>query len=168
MADTNTPPSLNIEKIYIKDLSLEVPNAPQIFHVQEQQEQPQISVQLHTEGKQIEGETEHYEAKLVITVKATLPEDRSLFLVEVAQAGIFTIQNVPETEIDPILSITCQEILFPYAREAISSALIHAGFIQPLLLNPVNFGALYMARQQQLAQQAQQAAVGGVTPQTVQ
>jgi preprotein translocase subunit SecB len=150
MADNDTQqPVFNIEKIYIKDLSLEVPNSPQIFLAREQ---PQVNIQLSTDGGLIEGSEGSYEVKLVITVNAVLPENRTLFLVEVTQAGIFAIRNVPEGELEPVLMIGCPNILFPYAREAISDAITRAGF-QPVLLNPVNFEALYEARQQQQAQQ---------------
>ncbi|GHT81876.1 protein-export protein SecB [Betaproteobacteria bacterium] len=150
MADNdNQQPVFNIEKIYVKDLSLEVPNSPQIFLAREQ---PQVNIQLTTDGAPIADSDGSYEVKLVLTVNAVLPENRTLFLVEVTQAGIFTIRNVPAGELEPVLMIGCPNILFPYARETISDAITRAGF-QPVLLNPVNFEALYEARQQQQVQQ---------------
>jgi preprotein translocase subunit SecB len=158
MADNNAQqPVFNIEKIYIKDFSLEVPNSPQIFLAREQ---PQINIQLSTDGGPIENSDGHYEVRLVITVNAALPENRTLYLVEVTQAGIFAIQNVPANELELVLMIGCPNILFPYAREAVSDAITRAGF-QPVLLNPVNFEALYEARQQQ-------AATGNAAPQSIQ
>ncbi|MDR2925298.1 MAG: protein-export chaperone SecB [Azoarcus sp.] len=146
MTDSNqaadNSPVFAIEKIYVKDLSLEVPNAPQIFLVRET---PQINVQLRTEGKPIDKGI--FEVKLTITVNATLSENRTLFLVETAQAGIFRIQNAPEEELELILGIGCPNILFPYARETISDAITRAGF-QPVLLTPVNFEALYQQSRQ--------------------
>jgi len=135
-------PVFQIEKIYIKDLSLEVPNAPQVFLVRET---PQVNVQLHTESGPLEQDV--FENKLTVTVKATLSGDRTLFLVETTQCGIFRIQNVPANELELVLSIGCPNILFPYAREVISDAVTRAGF-QPVLLAPVNFEALYQQRQQ--------------------
>jgi len=139
---TDNPPVFAIEKIYVKDLSLEVPNAPQIFLAREA---PQVNVQLRTEGGPIEAGV--YEVKLTITVEATLSENRTFFLVEITQAGIFRIQNAPEEELELILGIGCPNIIFPYARETISDAVSRAGF-QPVLLAPVNFEALfYQSRQ---------------------
>ncbi|MCL1824738.1 MAG: protein-export chaperone SecB [Betaproteobacteria bacterium] len=139
---TDNPPVFAIEKIYVKDLSLEVPNAPQIFLVREA---PQVNVQLRTEGSPVEAGV--YEVKLTITVAATLSGERTLFLVEITQAGIFRIQNAPEEELELILGIGCPNIIFPYARETISDAVTRAGF-QPMLLAPVNFEALFQQSRQ--------------------
>lgn len=136
-------PVFSIEKLYVKDLSLEVPNAPRIFL---ERENPQISVQLRTEASGVDEGV--YEVTLTVTVSAKLAEERTVFLVEVAQAGIFQIRNVPEGDLEPVTMIGCPNILFPYAREAISDAVTRAGF-QPVVLAPVNFEALYQAQQQQ-------------------
>ncbi|WP_227817177.1 protein-export chaperone SecB [Nitrogeniibacter aestuarii] len=138
----NTQPVFTIEKLYIRDLSVEVPNAPKVFL---ERENPQINVQLRNDGKQIDDGV--YEVVLTVTVTAKIGEDKTVFLVEAAQAGIFQIRNVPETDIEPIMMIGCANILFPYAREAVSDAVTRAGF-QPVLLAPVNFEAMYQARQQ--------------------
>jgi len=144
MADNTSDnlPVFAIEKIYVKDLSLEVPNSPQIFL---SREAPQVGVQLRTDADRIDNGV--YEVKLTITVKAHLSEDRTLFLVEVTQAGIFRIQNAPEEELELILGIGCPNIIFPYARETISDAVTRAGF-QPVLLTPVNFESLFQQSQQ--------------------
>jgi preprotein translocase subunit SecB len=135
-------PSFQIEKVYVKDLSLEIPNAPQVFV---QQAQPQLEVQIHTNAAQFaEG---LYECTVTATVTAKAG-DRTLFLAEVAQAGIFSVRNVAAQEIDPLLGIGCPTILFPYLRESISDLVTRGGF-PPVLLNPVSFEALYMQRQQQ-------------------
>lgn len=139
----NTQPVFSIEKVYVKDLSLEVPNAPQIFL---ERENPQINVQLRTDGNAVDDGL--FEVVLTVTVAAKLGEDRSVFLVEVAQAGVFQIRNIPEGDLEPVMMIGCPNILFPYAREAVSDAITRAGF-QPVLLAPVNFEALYQSRQQQ-------------------
>lgn len=137
-------PIYSIEKLYVKDLSLEVPNAPQIFL---EREAPQVDVQLHHSSQKIDEGI--FQTELTVTVTAKIGE-KTLFLVEANQAGIFTVRNIPATDLNPILAIANPNILYPYAREAISDAIVRAGF-PPVLLNPVNFEALYQA---QLAQQA--------------
>jgi len=151
MAENNQP-VFTIEKLYVKDLSVEVPNAPAIYL---ERENPQINVQLRTDGKQV-GEGV-FEVVLTVTVSAKIGEDKTVFLVEASQGGIFQIRNVPEGDLEPIMMIGCANILFPYARETVSDAVTRAGF-QPVLLTPVNFEALYQARQQQVTQQSQPAA----------
>ena len=132
-------PVFNIEKIYLKDSSLEVPNSPQVFL---QGGQPQFEVHLHTDGKRVNETLFEVFIKVTLTGKV---EDKVLFLVEVSQAGIFQIRNVPEDEINPVLGIACPTILFPYARETIADLVGRAGF-PPIHLAPVNFEALYAAR----------------------
>lgn len=140
-------PVFAIEKLYVKDLSVEVPNAPQIFL---EQESPQVDIQLRSEGTGV-GEG-LFEVVLTVTVTAKLEDDRTVFLVEAGQAGIFQVRNVPEENLEPLLAIACPNVLFPYAREVIASAISRAGFA-PVVLQPVNFEGLYMARQAE-AQQA--------------
>ncbi|MDR3214096.1 MAG: protein-export chaperone SecB [Azoarcus sp.] len=152
-AQANNQPLFAIEKIYVKDLSLEVPNAPQSFLIRET---PQVNVKLSTEGGPIENGV--YEVKITITVEATLSEKRTLFLVEITQAGIFRIQNIPEDELELVLRIGCPNILFPYAREVVSDAVTRAGF-QPVLLAPVNFEALFNQSRQQMQADGQQAPI---------
>jgi preprotein translocase subunit SecB len=140
-------PTFSIEKIYVKDLSLELPNAPQCFL---EREQPQVEVQLRTAGSAIGDGV--FDVVLTVTVTAKLGE-KTQFLVEASQGGIFQIRNVPEADLGPIMAIACPNILFPYARETVSDCVGRAGF-PPVILAPVNFEALY---QQQMAA-AQQAA----------
>ena len=139
-------PSLQIEKLYVKDISLEVPNAPEVFT---QQVQPEVEVQITTAAKQFaEG---YFEVTVGATVTARAGE-RTLFLVEAAQAGIFSLRNVPPEQLDALLGMACPQILFPYLRETISDLVVRAGF-PPVLLSPVSFEALYMQRMQQQAGQ---------------
>ena len=151
MADEpQNQPSFQIEKIYAKDISLEIPNAPQVFV---QQAQPQLEVQIHTEGGAFaEG---YYEVSVSATVTAKAGE-RTIFLAVAVQAGIFSVRNVPAEEMKPLLGIGCPTILFPYLREAISDLITRGGF-PPVLLAPVSFEALYLqsAQQQQAAAQSQ-------------
>jgi preprotein translocase subunit SecB len=135
-------PVFTIEKIYVKDLSVEVPNAPAVFL---ERETPRVDIQLSTEAKPIdEG---HYNVVVSVTTTATL-NDKTVFLVEAHQAGIFQVRNIPSDSIELVLSVTCPNILFPYARETVSEAITRAGF-PPFLLAPVNFEALYQQRLQQ-------------------
>jgi preprotein translocase subunit SecB len=132
-------PVFSIEKIYVKDLSVELPNAPQCFL---ERDAAQISVQMASAGTAVGEGT--FEVVLTITVTAKVG-DKTQFLVEVAQAGIFIIQNVPQQDVEPIVAVACPNILFPYAREAVSDCVTRAGF-PPVLLAPVNFDAAYQQR----------------------
>lgn len=137
-------PVFVIEKIYVKDLSLEIPNAPHIFL---DRDSPEVNLQLGTKESVIEGEI--HEVVLTATVTARLKEkDKVMFLVEAHQAGIFRIQNVPGDDIEPVLGILCPNILFPYLRETISDVVTRAGF-PAVILNPVNFEAVYQQKKQQ-------------------
>jgi preprotein translocase subunit SecB len=130
-------------------MSLEVPNAPQAFL---QRENPQIGIELQHRASVVDEGI--FEAVVTVTVTAKI-EDKVLYLVEVAQAGIFQLRNVPDEALEGLLGIACPNILFPYAREAVSDLVTRAGFM-PVLLNPVNFEALYVQQKQhQMAQQQQ-------------
>jgi preprotein translocase subunit SecB len=137
-------PVFNIEKLYVKDLSVEVPNAPDIFL---EREAPQMDVNMSSESHPI-GEA-LFQSTITATVTAKIG-DKTMFLVECTQAGIFRIQNVPQDQMPMVLGIGCPNIVFPYLRETVSDVVIRSGF-PPLLLNPVNFEALF--HQQQAAQQ---------------
>lgn len=138
-------PVFSIEKIFLKDLSLEIPGAPQIFA---ERDAPQIDINLHTETREIDAGI--YEVVVTATVTAKVKEDKTAFLVEVAQAGIFQIRNIPGKELEAVLGITCANILFPYLREAVSSVVSRGGF-PPFFLNHLSFEALYQQRLQQQA-----------------
>jgi preprotein translocase subunit SecB len=141
------PATFQIEKVYVKDVSLEIPHAPKVFM---EQAQPQLEVRIDTGAENFaEG---YFEVTVSATVTARLGE-RTLFLVEVAQAGIFAVRNVASEELDPLLGIACPTVIFPYLRETISDLVVRAGF-PPVLLAPLSFEALYMQRLQQ--QQAQE------------
>ena len=138
----NQGPGFGIEKLFLKDVSVEIPNAPEIFT---NREAPQISLELNNSAKPLSDG--YYEVALQITVTSKQGDDTS-FLIEVTQAGIFKILNVPEEGMEMVLAITCPNILFPYAREAISDLVTKAGF-SPVLLNPINFETLYMQQKEQ-------------------
>jgi preprotein translocase subunit SecB len=137
-----TTAQLSIEKIYVKDLSLENPGAPQSFQLTEA---PQIEIGLRTRGEQVAPDV--YECVLTLTVTARA-SDKTVFLIEAAQAGLFAIRGVPQNQLQPVLAIHCPTVLFPYARETVADATMRAGF-PPVHLAPINFELLY---QQQLAQ----------------
>lgn len=142
MSEEQQQAVFGIEKIYVKDVSLEIPNAPQIFL---EQGSPAISVEVHTQGSQL-GEGV-FEAVLTVTVTSKLEDDKTVFLVEAAQAGIFRIQNVPQEEISPLLGIACPNILYPYVREVVSDMVTRAGF-PPVVLQPMNFETIYKQQNQ--------------------
>jgi preprotein translocase subunit SecB len=142
-----------IERIYVKDLSLENPGAPQSFQLTEP---PQVEVGLRTRTEQVAQDV--YESVLTITVTAKSAE-KTLFLVEAAQAGIFSIRGVPPDRMQPVIAIHCPNVLFPYVRETIADATMRAGY-PPVHLAPINFEALYAQQMSQV--QAQPAAVASV------
>ena len=145
-----------IQRIYLKDTSYESPQAPQIFA--KDSFAPNISVQLNTDAKPINDQG-LFNVVLTVTVEAK-EEEKSVSLVEVQQAGIFTVSGFQQAEMGQMLGSFCPNILFPYAREAISDLITKGGFPQ-MVLAPVNFDALYAQHQQQ--QQAQQKAAAEVT-----
>jgi preprotein translocase subunit SecB len=143
----NNQPVFNIEKVYVKDLSLEIPHAPEIFL---ERENPHIDVQLNTHTAPIEQDV--YEVMIINTVTAKIGE-KVMFLIEAKQAGIFRLSNLPKDDIEPVLAVMCPNILFPYLRELVSSTAVRAGFA-PVMLSPVNFDLLYQQHKHQQAQGA--------------
>jgi len=137
-------PSFQIEKIYVKDVSLEVPGAPQVFL---EAQGPQLEIQVRNESAQFADGLFEVAVTVTVTAKAG---DRTLFLAEVAQAGIFSVRGVPQADIEPLLAVACPTILYPYARETVSDLITRGGF-PPVLLAPVSFEALYAQRMQQQA-----------------
>lgn len=148
-ADNSKEPAFRIQRIYLKDLSLEQPNAPQILLVQAE---PQVEVEIDISVDPINNEI--FEVALSSTVTARV-EGKVLFLVEAKQAGIFEFSNIPPAQIDPMLGITCPSILYPYLRSNIADTISRAGF-QPIHLNEINFHGMYEQRLMQ-AQQADSA-----------
>lgn len=130
-----------IQKIFIKDVSFESPNSPDIFR---EKWQPKTDIHLASQNTKISDEL--YEVTLHATV-TTSQNDRTAFLVEIKQSGVFLIKNFPEDQLAHLLGSYCPHTLFPYAREGVSDLVTKGGF-PPLLLSPVNFDALY---QQQMA-----------------
>ncbi len=151
MADDNANlPQFQIQRMYLKDLSLEQPNSPQVLL---EQGQPQVEINLTLGAETIS------EAMYEVTVMATVTtkiNDKTLFLVEAKQGGIFEIRNIPDEQLRQILGIACPNIVYPYLRAIVSDVCTRAGF-PPVVLSEVNFQAMYEAQQAEL--QAQAAAV---------
>ncbi len=155
MSEAQNGPVFSIEKVYVKDLSLEIPNAPQVFL---EREAPSVDIQLHHNSTNVDEGV--YQTVLTVTVTAKA-QDKTLFLVEAAQAGIFVARNIPPQELDAVLGIACPNILFPYVREVISVVVSRAGF-PPVILAPVNFEAIYS--QQRAAAEPAEPQVQIITP----
>jgi len=140
-------PGFRIQRIYLKDLSLEQPNAPQILLVASE---PQVEVEVDVAVTRLSDEI--FEVALIATVTAKV-ESKVLFLVEAKQAGIFEFSNIPPEQIDPMLGIACPTILYPYLRSNIADTISRAGF-QPIHLNEVNFHGMYEHRIMQAQESA--------------
>ena len=141
MADENNTPVFQIQRIYLKDLSLEQPNSPAILL---EQTQPNIDINLTLSAEPAaEG---FFEVCVTATVNTKVGE-RTLFLVEAKQAGIFEIRNVPQEQMEGIIGIVCPQMLYPYLRAIMSDVCTRAGF-PPVLLSEVNFQAMFEAQQQ--------------------
>ncbi len=138
-----------IQKIYVKDISLESPDAPQIFTAGSAWK-PEVNLQLNSTTNQLE--EDRFEIALTLTVTVKVGE-KTAYLIEITQAGLFQIAGVPGEQMGGLLGAYCPGILFPYAREAVSDLAVRAGFPQ-LLLEPINFDALYNQHRQQQAESA--------------
>ena len=145
MADTQDP-VFQIQRVYLKDLSLEQPNSPAILL---EQEQPTVDIQLGVDAQPVT------DGIFEITVSATVQTkigDRTVFLVEAKQAGIFEIRNLPEDQMGPILGIACPQIVYPYLRGNVADVIQRGGF-PPVHLAEINFQAMFEQQQAQAAAQ---------------
>ena len=146
MAEQDQTPVFQLQRMYLKDLSLEQPNSPQILL---EQAQPQVDINLALAAEPVaEGV---YEVTVTATV-TTKVSDKVLFLVEAKQAGIFEIRNVPDDQLSPILGIACPQIVYPYLRSNVADIVTRAGF-PPVHLAEINFQAMLEQQQAQLQQQ---------------
>src|SRR6185295_17680857 len=149
MSSTNAPPRpeqsapsdfvFSIHNIYVKDVSFESPNAPDIFRTQWQ---PKVDLDLQMSSQDLGDHLYEVVIHLTLGIKIA-PEDKVAFLIELKQAGIFALQGLTAEQLERALATTCPEILFPYAREAISGLAMRGGFPQ-LALPPINFEAMYL------------------------
>jgi preprotein translocase subunit SecB len=149
-------PKFDIKKIYLRDLSFESPESPHIFTQKEFA--PQIDVQIRI-GHTALGDSGHFEVVLIITATAK-HKDKTIFLVEVQQAGIFEITGVPEDRLEAVLEVACPNVLLPFAREAVADLANKGGFPQ-LLITPVNFEALYASKRNRATTESESKAGGG-------
>ena len=144
MSDEQQVPVFQIQRVYLKDMSLEQPNSPAILA---SEQQPEVDIQLAMGMEQVT------EGIVEVTVTATVKtqiEDKTVFLVEVKQAGIFEIRNLPEDQMGPVVGIACPQIIYPYLRSNVADVIQRAGF-PPVHLSEINFQAMY--EQQQAANQ---------------
>lgn len=147
----NTQPVFNIQRVYLKEASLEQPNSPQIL---QEQKQPTVDIQLQLANEKIVDGI--YEVTVSATVQTKI-DDKTLFLAEVKQAGIFELRNIPEDQMEPVLGIACPQIVYPYLRGNVADIINRAGF-PPVHMVEINFQAMYEAQLQQQKQQLDQKA----------
>lgn len=150
-AEDNASAQFQIQKLYAKDVSFEVPNAPQVF-----QDAGQAEIKMSLAQKVEELEESQFEVVLTVTVTAVVGE-KTAYLVEVAQAGIFMLSGFNEQSAHAVMNTMCPNTLFPYARQLISTLVAEGGF-PPLVLQPVNFDQMYAQRMQQMMEEQQQGA----------
>jgi len=144
MAEQDTTPVFNLQRIYLKDLSLEQPNTPQI-QFEANQQQPQVDIQLGMQSTAVVPGV--YEVAVTVTV-TTKTGDRTLFLIEAKEAGLFEIRNLPDEQTQGILNVVCPQMIYPYLRSVVTDVCTRGGF-PPIFLAEVNFQAMY---EQQMAQ----------------
>ena len=144
MADQD--PVFNIQRVYLKGASLEQPNSPAILL---EQDQPTVDIQLGVEASPVADGL--YEVAVTATVQTKI-KDKTVFLVEAKQAGIFEIRHIPEDQMGPIMGIACPQIVYPYLRGNVADIINRAGF-PPVHLAEINFQAMYEQQQQQQQQQ---------------
>jgi len=152
MAESKEP-VFTIQRMYLKDMSLEIPNAPQIFL---ETKQPTVEVSLGVENQSVADGLQETTVTVTVTTKV---DDKVAFLIEAKQGGIFEMRNIPAEQTDMLTNVVCPNIIYPYLRSNIADAINRTGF-PPIHLAEINFEALY---QQKLQQEAQEAAKSGAT-----
>jgi len=138
-------PIFNLQRIYVKDISFENPNSPEVFA--EANKQPKVQMSMDLSHRKVNDE--HWEVSIKINAETRVQEsDKLVFEIEVEQAGVFFFHNIPEEHIPLLLNVDCPTIIFPYTRQIISQLSVDGGFM-PFTLEPVNFNALYQAKLQE-------------------
>jgi len=133
-------PEFRLQKMYIKDLSLENPNAPEIF-IMGQKDEPKVEVNLQLKNRKIDDD--HWEVTLEVTAKVnTKDEGKVMFIIEIEHGGVYLMKNIPEEHIEMVLAVDCPTLLFPFTRQIISQVSVDGGFM-PFQMEPINFAALY-------------------------
>jgi len=144
MSDEQATPVFQIQRVYLKDLSLEQPNSPAILT---STEQPSVDIQLGVGMEQVTDGIVEVTVTATVTTKLA---DKVVFLVEAKQAGIFEVRNLPEDQMGPVIGIACPQIIYPYLRGNVADTIQRAGF-PPVHLAEINFQAMYEQQQQQAA-----------------
>jgi preprotein translocase subunit SecB len=135
-AQENAGPNSAVQRLYLKDLSFETPQGPAAF---QKQWKPKVNQDLSTKSAKIDENTYEVSLRITVTVK---DEEETIYLIEVEQAGLFTIKGIEDQQLAQVLNVTCATMLLPYAREAIDSTLIKGSF-PPLMIPPINFESLF-------------------------
>lgn len=138
MSQPENAPIFRMQKMYVKDLSFENPNAPQVYV---EPGEPKVDFRLNVNNRTID--PEHWEVTLNVTATVTSHE-KTVFIVEVEHAGLFQLKNIPAEHLDRVLGVECPSLLFPFTRQIVSQATVDGGFV-PLLMDPINFLAMYEA-----------------------
>jgi preprotein translocase subunit SecB len=144
MSEEQATPIFQIQRVYLKDLSLEQPNSPAILT---STEQPSVDIQLGVGMEQVADGIVEVTVTATVTTKLA---DKTVFLVEAKQAGIFEVRNLPEDQMGPVIGIACPQIIYPYLRGNVADVIQRAGF-PPVHLAEINFQAMYEQQQQQAA-----------------
>ena len=150
-AGDQAAPVFRMQKLYVKDLSFENPNAPEVFFTQAE---PKVDFNMRLKNKKKENDI--YEISIVIT--ATITDNKkgtTLFIVEIEHAAAFLLKNIPEEHMPMVLAVECPTTMFPYTRQVVSQLSVDGGYM-PFLMEPVNFLALFQQAQQQQEQQPPQ------------
>lgn len=150
-AATEEMPVFRMQKMFIKDLSFESPNAPAVFL--ENSQSPKVDINLHVKNNKIDDN--NWEVSLSITASFTGVEDKTIFILEIEHAGVFLLKNIPAEHLPAVLAVDCPTMLFPFTRQIMSQLAVDGGFM-PFLMDPVNFMGLYQNAQKQ-PQQGDQA-----------
>ena len=144
---TEDTPVFNLQRIYVKDISFENPNSPEVFA--EANKQPKVKMSLDLSHRKVNDE--HWEVSIKINAETRVQEtDKLVFEIDVEQAGVFFFHNIPEEHVPLLLNVDCPTIIFPYTRQIISQLSVDGGFM-PFTLEPVNFNALYQAKLKEAA-----------------
>jgi len=152
--EVSAGPAFSVEKIYVKDVSFEVPGAPAVFS---EQAQPQLQLNLNQRVQRVGEQAFEVVLGLTLTCKAN---DKPMYLAEVQQAGVFQLRGFEAQALDAMLGIQCPNVLYPYARQLVSD-LVQAGGFPPFYLQPINFDALYAEGLRQRSAQSQQQQAAG-------
>ena len=143
-AGTEEMPVFRLQKMFIKDLSFESPNAPAVFL--ENSQSPKVDINLHVKNNKIDDD--NWEVSLSITASFTGPEEKTIFIIEIEHAGIFLLKNIPSEHLAAVLAVDCPTMLFPFTRQIMSQLAVDGGFM-PFLMDPVNFMGLFQNAQKQ-------------------